>query len=744
MRLSTLLLFSVFTVFSHGLRAQTIDAAGGGATQGATGPATAGSIDTIGKNDRRGAREIDEVSVTSLTPTQQAARQSYNITAIDATRLYNTTLDISHALDRVSGVRVREDGGVGSRISFSLNGFTGRQVRFFLDGVPMDGFGSSFQINNIPINLAERVEVYKGVVPIWLGSDALGGAVNIVTSTKARTYLDASYSFGSFNTHRTTVNAGYTSKSGLTLQLNAFQNYSDNRYWVHVDVADINTGEYFRDQRVRRFNDRFRNETIIANVGVVGKKWADQLLVGVTLGQNYREVQSGARLVSVFGDFHTRGNIVMPTLRYTKTDLFVKGLDLRVTANYNLGEEMVVDTVARRYNWFGQYTQAQSGGERSKTLYTYRNNNGLATANLAYQISAQHSVMANYVFNSFNREGHDPLYPEEARYEQPQYLTKHVLGLGYKFDYSKRWSTSVFLKQYEQTTRYGQSYNPSGNWGDVAYLKQANGFSATGYGIATTYFLTPRIQAKASYERSYRLPDTYELFGDLLNLEGNISLRPEKSDNYNLGLSAPLRVALDHRFVFSANALYRDVRDFIRPMLNNNQTKQVNENRDRVTNVAFDGEVRYAYRGLLTAGVNLTFQNLRNKTEFEPDQKVPSIVYNDRIPNMPYLFGNADASVAFRDFPRKGHTVSVGYNLLYVHAMYLYWPSLGTGSTKKGIPTQLAHDANLVWTTPGGRYNVALECRNLTDARLYDNFSLQKPGRALAIKLRYFIQKLND
>ena len=29
-----------------------------------------------------------------------------------------------------------------------------------------------------------------------------------------------------------------------------------------------------------------------------------------------------------------------------------------------------------------------------------------------------------------------------------------------------------------------------------------------------------------------------------------------------------------------------------------------------------------------------------------------------------------------------------------------------------------------------GRYNLSFECRNLTNALLYDNFRLQKPGRA--------------
>src|SRR5690606_32300446 len=151
--------------------------------------------------------------------------------------------DLGHALDRVSGVRVRESGGVGSQMNFSLNGFRGNQVRFFMDGVPMDNFGSSFQINNIPVGLAERIEVYTGVVPVGLGADALGGAVNIITNSKKKDHMEASYSYGSFNTHRFSLNTVYVSKSGFTAQLNAFQNFSDNSYKMKVDVADLKTGE---------------------------------------------------------------------------------------------------------------------------------------------------------------------------------------------------------------------------------------------------------------------------------------------------------------------------------------------------------------------------------------------------------------------------------------------------------------------------------------------------------------------
>ena len=690
-------------------------------------------------NLKENIQQMETVSVIGRSEIQQVNRQAYNVVAVDAKRLHNSTLDISHALDRVSGIRVREAGGLGSRMDFSLNGFTGRQVKFFLDGVPMDNFGSSFQLNNIPINLAQRVEVYKGVVPVWLGSDALGGAINIITDNATKSYADASYSFGSFNTHRSSVNAGYVSPSGFKFTFNAFQNFSDNDYTVTTDVASF-SGQYFQHQKVKRFNDTYHNEMLIAGAGLVNKSFADQLLFGISLGKNYSEVQTGARMVSVFGDWHRKGSIVMPSVKYSKEDLFVQGLDLRISGNYNFGKEQNIDTVYRRYNWYQEFKEYPgAGSERERSMYKYSNNNGLGTVNLSYSINEKHLLTLNNVYNTFNRKGDDELYPESEKYEQPRKNIKNILGLGYQFKASEHWNTSLFMKYFHQHNKYSQSYNPSGNWGDVAYLLQEKKLNKLGYGIASTYFLRPNLQAKASYEKSYRLPETDELFGDLLNLEGNIALDPEHSHNYNLGLSYQTQISNVHRFSFDGSVLYRNAKDFIRPSLNNNQTKQVMGNLADVTNMGVEGEIRYSFKQLFTAGLNMTYQNLRNNTHFEENQTMESPLYRDRIPNMPYLFGNGDASVFFNNVGKKGNTLTLGYNVLYVHAYYLSWPSQGTSDQKYDIPRQWMQDVNAVYTLRNGKYNIVLECKNLADNRVYDNFSLQKPGRAVYAKVRYFI-----
>ena len=124
--------------------------------------------------------ELGEVTVHNKTLEEELKEEPYNVTIVNVESLKNQNLDVNQVLSTSSGIRIRESGGLGSDFSFSLNGFSGNQVKFFIDGIPMDNFGSSLTLNNIPVNLISRIEIYKGVVPVRLGADALGGAINIV------------------------------------------------------------------------------------------------------------------------------------------------------------------------------------------------------------------------------------------------------------------------------------------------------------------------------------------------------------------------------------------------------------------------------------------------------------------------------------------------------------------------------------------------------------------------------------
>lgn len=688
--------------------------------------------------------ELEEIHVTGKSVLQEVRESAYNVVAIDTKGLSNTTSDIARALEQASGVKIKRTGGVGSQAAISLNGFSGNHVKVFMDGIPMEGFGSAFQINNIPVNIAERVEVYKGVVPVELGADALGGAINIITNKSANTFLDASYAYGSFNTHRTNVNFGITSPSGLTVRVNAFQNYSDNDYKIKTQLLNLETNEYSQEEYwFKRFHDHYRNETVIVKAGVVNKSWADKFLIGATLGQEKADIQNANLMKIVYGGKEREATTVMGSVEYLKKDFGVKNLTLSASGNYSKVHGQNTDTLARQYNWQGEYRIKSSKGEGEYSLADYNNKSGIGTLNLRFTPSDKHQFVLNDVFSSYSRKATD----DKANIENStpadfikRTNIKNVLGLSYKFEPDKRWNTSVFGKWYGV---YVTGPIDTSSTSTAKYAEQHRDFQAKGYGITTGYDLTSGIRLKGSFEKTYRLPSERELFGDEILETGDASLKPENSLNVNFNITYSRIYDQDHHLYMDAGFIYRDIRDYIRRQIEQRYGGAYYTNHGKVKSSGVDAEIRYAYKKTFFLGGNVTYQDLRNKEKYAvTGQRL--IYYNDRIPNVPYFFGNLDANYHLFNVLGAQNTLTLGYRLNYTHEFFRQWESEGSASSKKTIPEQVSHDLNLTYALKNGKYNISLEVRNLTDAMLYDNYSLQKPGRSITCQLRYFFFKQNN
>src|SRR5690606_12594697 len=185
--------------------------------------------------------------------------------------------------------------------------------------VPMDYLGAGYNFALVPVNMLDRIEVYKGVLPARLGADALGGGVNMVTKRSYHRHAEASYEFASFNTHRASANAYYQdTMRHIFAGADAFFNYSDNNYKVQVDVTDPEKGTQYRDE-VRLFHNAFRHYYSEVYGGVINTAWADELRLGVAGFHIDRENQYGARMNQPFGASTSHQYAVVPTLRYRKS-----------------------------------------------------------------------------------------------------------------------------------------------------------------------------------------------------------------------------------------------------------------------------------------------------------------------------------------------------------------------------------------------------------------------------------------
>ena len=424
------------------------------------------------------ATAIDAV-VVSASGVGNIKRSAFNAVAVDMQPLRNTTKNLADALSSAPGLKLRESGGVGSDMSLMIDGFAGKHVKIFIDGVPQEGVGGAFALNNIPAGYADRVEVYRGVVPVGFGADALGGVVNIVTNkSHRRWWADASYSFGSFGTHRSSANAGQRLQNGLTWELFAFQNYSRNNYNVDVPIEDFSTGRIDRThlERVERFHDTYHNESIVAKVGVVDKSWADRLMFAINYSQMYKEIQTGVRQEIVYGDKLRRGHSIMPSVEYLKRNLGIEGLDLTLTANYNHNITRNIDTAQYKYNWRGETKRLNSPGEQSYQDTRSANHNWNATATLNYRLGDAHTFSLNHVINHFRRSNTSLLANEAAEDAIDKQTMKNITGLQYRLAMSERWNASLFAKYYSLKVR-----------GPIATDSNATNFVATCHRCRQSY-----------------------------------------------------------------------------------------------------------------------------------------------------------------------------------------------------------------------------------------------------------------
>ena len=688
--------------------------------------------------------KMDEVVVADKSEGRLLELSAKSIQVIETREVKLQSADLGEVMAKSEGVSVQRAGGLGSNTRFALNGLSGDKIRFFYNGIPLDFTPYAFGIANVPVNAIQRIEVYKGVVPIQFGADALGGAVNLSPPEVYEGWAgSASYQFGSFNTHRATASINYAdNRTGLFLLAGGFYDYTDNNY--KIDVAIPNEQGQLQQETIKRFHDGYKAFGTNLRVGIRDKKWANELSMGLYYGNYANEIQNSqapglvdypqlgideAVAGNPFGEvLFTRFSQGL-NLEYNVNPVEKWELDLK--AGYNYNERVSIDTSRNLYNWRGEVVRVknQAGEFGQKDHLITQNHSYFLRQQVGYNLTENHVLKLAIAPTYAYRTGDDLLVEGEFDPALDEgFLFDLVSGLEYSGKLlNGKLQIIALIKNYRQNMRI-EFMDPSLE-GLQINERSVNNYGA---GMAFRYGWTPRFSTKLSYEYAYRLPRQDEIFGDGQLVGKNLALKPENSHNVNLQWSLKNRATAQTEWQLQGNFFLRRVNDLIF-LVTNTEGIGVYDNvwSANSQGIELGGRVKDLISGL-TLHANTTYQSYFNTSDEGPF----SSFKGDRIPNTPYFFANGGAEYQLEDVIQKNDRLSIFWNTRYVHSYFIGWESAGLKQFKPQTPWQLAHAAGVTQKIILKKTQIALtlEVQNLTDAKVFDLYGVQRPGRAFYLK----------
>jgi outer membrane receptor protein involved in Fe transport len=225
--------------------------------------------------------------------------------------------------------------------------------------------------------------------------------------------------------------------------------------------------------------------------------------------------------------------------------------------------------------------------------------------------------------------------------------------------------------------------------------------------------------------------------------QGEFGLKPERSHNVNLNVGYNGKLG-KHGLFADAGLVLRDTRDYIQRNivdLSGGKSAATYINYGKVLTKGYNVTLRYTWDRWLSIGGNFTDMRVLDNMKTAIGSSVPNLGYGEKMPNLPSMFADFDVTLYWHGLGGKDNLLTFTYDGQYVQEFSYYSARIGSNKGDYIVPDQLSHNISLVYSLKSGRYNIALECRNVTDERLYDNFSLQKPGRAFYAKFRVKLGK---
>jgi outer membrane receptor protein involved in Fe transport len=182
---------------------------------------------------------------------QKGNTEKPSVKTIKAEDIKGRFQDLPSVLQQQSGITIQRAGAIGEYSTASIRGEPAGNVKVFLDGMPLNSASDGVvDLSKIPLGLIQRMDIYKGCVPIELSEEGVGNVINL-SSKNLKNIISGNFQYGSF---------GYT-KGGALLSFPL----STSRHSISLDAVYSQNNYPFPDQTthyaampvIEKINNRF-------------------------------------------------------------------------------------------------------------------------------------------------------------------------------------------------------------------------------------------------------------------------------------------------------------------------------------------------------------------------------------------------------------------------------------------------------------------------------------------------------
>lgn len=431
---------------------------------------------------------INEVVVTAQSLPMRADKSIYKINVINSRQIeQKAATNLADLLASESNMRVSQGGVLGT--SLSMQGLTGENVKFLLDGVPIVGrLNGNIDLNQLNLFNVDHVEIIEGPMSVIYGSNAIAGVVNIITkenkNAAVTAFANAFYeSVGTYNFNTGTSLHRNRNNFYLDLSRNFFDGYSQtdtSRSMLWKPRRQYNADAYYL----------YSGEKI--RVKLSGQYFNELLIDKGALMQPYQETAFDSYYYTT--RITSKGEFTYNISKYRQISLVgaYSSFDRKRKVYYN---DL---TILEKILSAGDTTAI---GNYLVRVWYNRNN---PEQKLNYQAGFD----GNYEWNAGERiQGGSQKIGDYAGFISAKYdpFSKLTLQPGVRFIYNTKYKAPLV------------------------------------YSMNVKYTVTEHTALRATYARGFRAPSLKELYLDFVDinhdLQGNPNLKSEYSNNLNLNFS---------------------------------------------------------------------------------------------------------------------------------------------------------------------------------------------------------------